>query len=69
MPDRWFSETVMELTEAKQYNPALQIANAITDESEKAWTLAELAKRLLEAGQTELASQAIDPALEIVEAN
>ncbi len=67
--DRWFSETVMELTEAKQYNPALQMANAIGDEREKAWTLAQLANKLIEAGQTQLASQAIAPALKIVEAN
>lgn len=45
------------------------MANAITNESQKAWTLADLAKKLMEAGQTKLASQAIDPALEIVEAN
>jgi hypothetical protein len=68
-PDRWFSETAMGLAEAKQYNPALQMANAIGDESEKAWTLAWLAKESLEAGQTELASQAIAPALKIVQAN
>ncbi len=69
IPDRWFSETAMVLTEAKQYNSALQMANAITDESEKAWTLSQLANKLVEAGQTELASQAIAPALKIVEAN
>ena len=69
IPDRWFSETVMVLTEAKQYNPALQMANTIKDENEKAWTLAQLANDLVKAGQTELASQAIAPALEIVKAN
>jgi len=69
MPDRWLSETAMVLTEAKQYNLALQMANAITDESEKAWTLSQLANKLVEVGQTELASQAIAPALKIVEAN
>ena len=68
MPARWFSETVMVLTGAKQYNPALQMANAITGENEKAWVLAQLANNLVEAGQTELASQAITSALEIVEA-
>ncbi len=68
IPARWFSETVMVLTGAKQYNPALQMANAITGENEKAWILAQLANNLVEAGQTELASQAITPALEIVEA-
>jgi tetratricopeptide (TPR) repeat protein len=68
IPARWFSETVMVLTRAKQYNPALQMANAITSENEKAWILAQLANNLVEAGQTELASQAINPALEIVEA-
>jgi hypothetical protein len=35
--DKWFSETVMVLTEAKQYNQ-LQMANTIKDENEKAWT-------------------------------
>ena len=67
-PAIWFSQTVMVLTEAKQYNPALQMANAVTGENEKAWVLAQLANNLLEAGQTELASQAITPAMEIVEA-
>jgi hypothetical protein len=45
------------------------MANVITDESEKAWTLSQLANKLVEVGQTELASQAIAPALKIVEAN
>jgi tetratricopeptide (TPR) repeat protein len=67
IPAIWFHQTVMVLTEAKQYNPALQMANAITDENEKAWVLAQLANNLVEAGQTELASQAITPALKIVE--
>jgi len=67
-PAIWFSQTVMVLTEAKQYNPALQMANAVTGENEKAWVLAQLANNLVEAGQTELASQAIAPAMEIVEA-
>jgi hypothetical protein len=58
----------MVLTEAKQYNPALQMANAVTGENEKAWVLAQLANNLVEAGQTELASKAITPAMEIVEA-
>jgi hypothetical protein len=44
------------------------MANAITGENEKAWVLAQLANNLVEAGQTELASQAIAPALEIVKA-
>jgi ribosomal protein S7 len=44
------------------------MANAITSENEKAWILAQLANNLVEAGQTELASQAINLALEIVEA-
>jgi hypothetical protein len=42
------------------------MANAIGDENTKAWTLAWLAKESVEAGQTELAAQAIKPALEIV---
>jgi thioredoxin-like negative regulator of GroEL len=65
-PDRRLLDTVMGLIEAKQYNPALQMANAIGDENTKAWTLAWLAKESVEAGQTELAAQAIKPALEIV---
>jgi hypothetical protein len=68
-PDESLVNTVMVLTEAKQYNPALQMANAIGDENEKAWTLAWLANELVEAGQTQLASQAIAPALKIVQAN
>jgi tetratricopeptide (TPR) repeat protein len=64
--DTWFSETLMVLTEERKYNPALQMANTIRDENEKAWTLTELANELIKAGQTELASQAIKPALEIV---
>jgi ribosomal protein S7 len=45
------------------------MAKTIKDENEKAWTLAQLANDLVKAGQTELASQAIKPALKIVEAN
>jgi hypothetical protein len=42
------------------------MANAMGDENEKAWTLGWLANKLVQAGQTQLASQAIEPALEIV---
>lgn len=66
LPDQWLSDTVMVLTdERKKYEPALQMANMIGDENEKAWTLAWLANELIKVGQTELASQAIKPALEI----
>jgi tetratricopeptide (TPR) repeat protein len=66
-PDYWFSNTVMVLSyERKKYEPALEMVNAIGDENQKAWTLAWLANELVKAGQTELASQAIKPALEIV---
>jgi hypothetical protein len=49
-PAIWFSQTVMVLTEAKQYNPALQMANAVTGENEKAWVLAQLANNLARSG-------------------
>jgi len=66
-PDQRLIDTVMVLTyERKKYEPALEMANAIRDENEKAWTLAWLANELVKAGQTELASQAIKPALQIV---
>jgi ribosomal protein S7 len=64
--DERLNYIVMQLTDAKQYNSALQMANAMGDENEKAWTLGWLANKLVQVGQTELASQAIKPAFEIV---
>ena len=65
-PDSWFSESLMVLTREQKYEPALQMANTIRDESQKAWTLAWLANELVKVGKTELASRAIKPALEII---
>ena len=65
-PDPWFSESLMVLIKQRKYEPALQMANTIRDESQKAWTLAWLANELVKVGKTELASRAIKPALEIV---
>jgi hypothetical protein len=69
IPNQWIYETVMVLANAKKYNQALQMANYIQDENQKAWTLAQIANQLTEAGQPQLAAQVIKPALEIVGLN